>query len=345
MSRSEIVNAVIAKHDAPPAGAEPASDASSAPPAGVSGAGSAPADVEAPADGEAPASPGAPTTGIDHDALEKKLAHDRARRRAKLDRKRAREEAEKAAAEREAAEKERAKWQDLGKGKSWLEAVKEAGHDPRKAFEEMQAEARRAGTPEAQIEAASKAMEAKLAQWEAEKLQPLQKSLEEITKERDELKAQTAEQSFAGELQRGLALERFEPLLDEYEPAQLLGYAKMFRDDEEKFFATAKAYKVPLTSADGSFTMIDILNVLHAVQAAHVARVEQRRTKRAAPQPSQAGQQQPPEARPLPVNGTVERNAATTIGNNLAASTASEADKLKGMTRQQRVAYLAQKYG
>ena len=61
---------------------------------------------------------------------------------------------------------------------------------------------------------------------------------------------------------------------------------------------------------------------------------------------SQDGQQQPSQAKP-PVNGTVERKAEnTTIGNDLAASsTSTEADKLKGMTRQQRVAYLEKKYG
>ena len=348
MSRAEIVNAVVAKHEAP-AGAEPAPDAAVAPPGGASGAGSASADAAAPAaeqPGGAPASPEAPTTGIDHDVLRAKLAHDRAARRAKADRKRAREEADKATSEREAAEKERAKWQNIGKDKSWLEAVKEAGLDPRKAYEEMQAEARRAGTPEAQLEAMGKAWEAKLSQWESEKLQPLQKTLDEITKERDQLREQTVEQAFEGALQRGLAIEKYQPLLDEYDPPQLLHYAKMFRDDPKKFHLTARDYKVPLTGGDGQFTMIDILNVLHAVQAAHVTRVEQRRTQRAAPQTSQASPQQPPQAKPLPVNGTVERNAApTTIGNDLAASSATEADKLKGMSRQARVAYLAKKYG
>ena len=345
MSRTEIVNAVIAKHEAP-AGAEPAPDATVAPPGGASGVGSAPADVDASAPaqpaGDASASPGAPT--IDHEVLQAKLAHDRRLRQAKALKRKAREESEAAEKARKEAEEAQKKWTGIGKDKTWLEAVKEAGHDPRKAFAEMQAEARRAGTPEAQMEAMGKAWEAKLAQWETEKLQPLQKTLEEITAERDQLRKQTAEQGFESELQRGLSLERYQPLLEEYDPPQLLGYAKMFRDDEVKFFTTAKAHNVPLTSADGSFTMIDILNVLHAVQSAHQARVQQRRSQSAAPHTSQAGQPQPPQAKP-PVNGTVERNAGTTtIGNDLATSTATEADQLKGMTRQQRVAFLERKY-
>lgn len=345
MSRAEIVNAVVAKHEAP-AGAEPALDASTAPPGGASGAGSAPADEEAPSGAQPPggalASPGAP---IDHDILKAKLQADRHRRQAKALRKQHAQETEAAKKAREEAEAEAAKWRGIGKGKTWLESIKEAGHDPRKAFEEMQAEARRAGTPEAQLEAMGKAFEAKLAAALDEHVNPLKKTIEEITAERDALRKQTAEQGFVGELERGLALEHFRSLTDEYDTPVLLNYAKTFRDNEDRFWSAVKAYKVPLTRDDGSYTMVDILNVLKTVQTAHNHRMQQRRNQSAAPHTSQAGQQQPPQAKP-PVNGTVERNAdPSTIGNDLAASTATEADKLKGMTRQQRVAYLSRKYG
>lgn len=345
MSRTEIVNAVIAKHDAP-AGADSAPDATGAPPAGAPGAESAPADVDVadpaqPAAGE-PASPGAT---IDHDVLRAKLEIDRNRRRAKAVRKQQEAEAEAAKKAREEAEAEKTKWTGIGKNQTWLEAVKAAGHDPRKAFEEMQAEARRAGTPEAQLEAATKAFEAKLAQLEAEKIAPLQKQLEEERAEKEALRQQASEQRFVNDFQRGLGDDRFKDLLVEYDPPDLFRIATGLRDDPARLFQAAKSLGVRLTGDDGTFSMVDILSVMRATQVAHETR-KQRRIQSAAPQTSQAGQQQPPQAKP-PVNGTVERNAGspTTIGNDLAASTASEADKLKGMTRNQRVAYLERKYG
>jgi hypothetical protein len=342
MSRAEIVNAVIAKHDAP-SGAEPAPDAPVAPPGGTSGAGSAPADVETSAvqSGETPASPGAT---IDHAALQAKLQHDRKLRQAKALRRKSKEESEAAAASRKEADEAKAKWTGLGKDKSWLEAVREAGHDPRKVYEEMQAEARKAGTPEAQLEAMGKAFEAKLSAALDEHVSPLKKTIEEITAERDELKAKSEAQGFVGDFQRALSVGKFQPLLEEYEPEDLFRLATSLRKNPGRLIESAKSLKVPLTSDDGSFSMLDIFNVMHATQAAHREKL-QRRNQSAAPHTSQAGQQQPPQAKP-PVNGTVERKAeVTTIGNDLAASSATEADKLKTMSRSQRVAYLAKKYG
>jgi hypothetical protein len=342
MSRAEIVNAVIAKHEAP-AGVEPAPDTSGAPPAGASGAGSASADVEAPAGEQPSGSPASPEATIDHDVLQAKLTHDRNARRSKQERKRAREEREAAEAARKEAEAAKAKWSGVGKDKTWLETVKELGYDPRKAFEEMQAEARKAGTPEAQLEAMGKAFDAKLAAALEEHVNPLKKTIEQITKERDEANARADHQGFVNDFQRALGEERFKPLLDEYEPQTLFHLVHGLKNDPSRIFMAAKQHNVPLTSDDGSFTMLDIFNVMRATQAAHQQRM-QRRTQSAAPQVSEAGQQQPPQAK-APVNGTVERNAApTTIGNDLAAASASEREKLAGMTRQQRVAYLAKKY-
>ena len=346
MSRTEIVNSVIAKHDAP-AGAEPAPDPTVAPPGGESGAGSAPADVEAPL-GASPAEhpagqPASPGATIDHDVLRARLEADRNRRRVRMERKQAQQESAAAKKAREEAEAERAKWQGIGKNQSWLEAVKAAGHDPRKAFEEMQAEARRAGTPEAQLESMSKAFEAKIAQLEAEKIAPLQKQLEEERAEKEALRKQATEQRFVNDFQRGLGDDRFKSLLDEYDPPDLFRIANGLRNDPERLFNAARQLNVSLTGDDGTFSMVDILSVMRATQAAHQARM-QRRNQNAAPQTSQASQQQPPQAK-APVNGTVERNAApSTIGNDLASSSASEADVLRGMNKAQRVAYLEKKY-
>ncbi len=344
MSRAEIVNAVIAKHDAP-TGADSAPDAPGAPPAGAPGAESAPADAEAPygastpADGPggAPASPGAT---VDHDVLRARLEADRARRRAKAERKQAQADREAA----EAARKEAEKW----KGLPWKERAIADGKDPLEVFREMQEEARKAATPEAREAALTKAFEAKLAAFENEKLSPLQKTVEEITRERDELRKQNTEMSIAGDFRDAASQDVFAPLLEEYEPQQLYQIARGLYDNPERARQAATNLRVPLTSGDGAVTMLDVFHVMRATQAAHQARM-QRRNQSAAPHTSQAGQQQPPQAKP-PVNGTVERNAGTptTIGNDLAASSASDAqelERLKGMTRGQRVAYVAKKYG
>lgn len=348
MSRNAIVASVIAKHDAP-ADAEPVPDASSAPPAGVSETGSAAADVGASPEGSGPgegalASPAA-TNQLDHDVLRAKLEHDRQVQRAKKLRRQQAQETSAAEKARKEAEAEAAKWKNLGKDKSFLETIKEAGHDPREVFEAMRAEALKAGTPEAQIESLSKAFEAKLAAALEEHVNPLKKTIEEITADRDALRRQNEQQGFANSFQQQLAVEKYKPLLEEYEPAELFRLASGLAGNPSRLHDAAKALNVPLTSNDGYFNMVDIFNVMHATQAAHQAKIQQRRNQSAAPQTSQGDPKQPPQMKP-PVNGTVERsNAATTIGNDLAASRTSEADQLKGMTRQQRVAFLAKKYG
>src|SRR5688572_5138844 len=136
-------------------GAEPAhEDPSASPDVDTSGAGSAPAapSVEESAPsvsddaGDKPREASSP--GLDHKELAAKLEADRDRRRTKEERKRAkleREQAEKERqqleADRKEAAAEKAKWENLGKGKSWLETIKESGRNPLEVFEEMKAEA------------------------------------------------------------------------------------------------------------------------------------------------------------------------------------------------------------
>jgi hypothetical protein len=343
MSRNAHVASVAAKYDAP-ADAEPVPDAASAPPAGVSETGSASVDVDASPAVEVPAGTEAPNQTLDHDVLRAKLEHDRQVLRAKRERKAAKQESEAARKAREEAEALKSKWNSIGKDKPWLDAIKEAGHDPREAYEQMRAEALKSGTPEAREEAMTKAWDAKLASTLEEHVAPLKKTLEEITAERDQLRKQNAEQGFVGEFREQLAAEKFKPLLEEYEPEVLFRLAVGMRDDPARLRNAAKALNVPLTGGGEYFTMGDIFNVMHATQADHRARM-QRRNQTAAPQASQSDPKQSLQMKP-PVNGTVERpNAATTLGNDLAASRATEAEQLKGMSRQQRVAYLAKKYG
>jgi hypothetical protein len=102
-----------------------------------------------------------------------------------------------------------------------------------------------------------------------------------------------------------------------------------------------------LTDEEPTFTMLDILNVLKATQQRHFARLEeQRRKKTAAPQtgPGAPAKQAPVAIRPT-VNGTAERNAGTSLGNQLAATTAAEGASLKGMSREEKLKRLGEKYG
>jgi hypothetical protein len=91
--------------------------------------------------------------------------------------------------------------------------------------------------------------------------------------------------------------------------------------------------------------MIDILNVCAATQARHRTRQEQRRQKSAAPHASSVGETQPPAATKPTVNGTAARNAGNTIGNDLAATRATKAETLEGLTHEQRSRRLQQRYG
>lgn len=340
------VQALEAKLNAEPQPA-PENPAGAPPDGGSSGSGSAPADgtpAAAPAADAAKTSPGAP---IDHSALRQKLEEDRARRASKARRAQLEADAEAAKKAREEAEAEKAKWSNLGKGKSFLEAIKEAGHDPLKTFELMKDEALKAGTPEARLEAMSRA-------WEA-RHEALEKALEAEKSARAEerkaaeeaqkrTRAQAEHQAFVHEFDRTLRDPRYETLTDEYEPAQIFHVATTLSKNPDEFFRQALDLKVNLTSNDGTFTMKDILEVMKATQERHFARLEeQRRKKSAAPQTSPESPQQPPVAKTPTVNGTAERNAGTSLGNQLAAARASDPTRPR-RSRQEKLKELERKF-
>jgi hypothetical protein len=282
-----------------------------------------------------------------HAELEAKLQADRDRRALKRERQRAKEERERAAREREAAEAARKEgethrdtWAKAGKDRPILDILKEAGREPREVFEVMKAEALKAGTPEARIEALDKA-------WEA-KFNALEETLTSERTQREEREKQIAEQqaahAFASDFQRGMQDDKFAPLLEEYDAPILFQMARTLRDDPPRLFHWAKHLGVSLTHDDGGFTMTDILSVMTAQQAQHQTKREQRRNQQAAPQTPSPPGQQPASARTHTVNGTAARNAGTTIGNQLAAARAADATPPARETREQRLKRLSEKY-
>ncbi|HET9045097.1 MAG TPA: hypothetical protein VFN70_18205 [Burkholderiales bacterium] len=316
-------------------------------------AGSAPADVEVSAgNGETPASPGAPTSApaLNHDELRAKLARDKKVSEAKRIKREAREAAERtrkeAEADRAKAAEERAKWATLGKDETWIAKIKAAGQDPLKVYEEFRAEALKAGTPDAKIDALSqqlaeeKAAREKLEKELADKEAAAKEERERLAAEREQ---HEENQRFSSDIQRALKETTYAPLLEEYEPEQLENMAEGFRREPARLFKHAKALGVRLTSDDGQFTMLDIFNTMLAAQTAHRERM-QRRTQSAAPHTS-ATPEQGSSAKPT-VNGTAERKAGTptTLGNALASDRAAEKALLATMSKPERVKYLEKKY-
>jgi hypothetical protein len=343
------VQAVESKLVAEPAPA-PEKPAAAPPDGGASGSGSAPV---APGEGAAlsgPDDPGSPPreAPIDHARLRAKLEADRERRAHAARRKQAEEDAAAAKKAREEAEAEKAKWSNVGKGKSYLDTIKELGHDPAKTYEEMRTEALKAGTPEARMEAMERAFEAKIAAERTER-EALAKQLEDERKATAEAqkaeRARASSQAFASDFERGLRDPKFESLTEEYEPAQLFRIVHSLRANPAHLFERAEDLRVNLTHDDGSFTMSDILSVMKATQERHHARLEeQRRKKTAAAQPSPAGKQPPAATKPPTVNGTAERNAGASLGNQLAATRAADPSPRKE-SKEERLARLGAKYG
>jgi hypothetical protein len=334
-------------------GAEPASDPTTASPDGGSGAGPAPSDSASGGDGSTgPATEGAGTAAPDTATLQAKLQADRERREAKARRKKiaddeaaakkAREEAE---ADRKAAAEKAAK---LGKGTPWREHLEALGLKPTEVFREMQQEALKAGTPEAQIEAMGRAFQEQLQALE-EKLSASEKSREEERTQREEESKKAANERAAREFQsdfhQATQDERFAPLLDEYPAEKLFRIVDHLKENPAQLFQAADRLGVRLQDDGGSFTMFDIFNVCLAEQTAHRAHAEemQRRKQSAAPQTSQAGPKQPPSVKPT-VNGTAVKNAGA-LGNQIATDRASEAGAPPRESRADRVKRLGEKYG
>lgn len=332
--------------------AEPAPDRPAAPPpdGGSSGVDSAPADghtAESPplGSGGRETSPGAT---IDRNALREKLQRDREKRADRERKKKAEEDAAAAAKDREEAAAEKAKFANLGKGKPFLETIKELGLDPRQTWEAMRDEALKAGTPEARIEALDRAYAAKfeeIAKERAAEKAEREAEKKAIAEERRQAQEQAQHHAFVADFEHGLREPRFESLTEEYEPPQLFRIVNTLRQNPEQLFEQAADLGVGLTHDDGTFTMGDILSVLKATQDRHFARLEeQRRKKTAATQTSQAAPTQAPTSKPT-VNGTAERNAGQSLGNQLVATRAADPAPPPKESREERLRRLGSKYG
>jgi hypothetical protein len=343
------IQEVIARVEA--AGAEPSTEAAgeaSQTDGAASAEGSASADVSTPAAPDAapsePAvstSPEAPTTPTE-DELQAKLAKDRERRRVKELERQAKSESE-ARRRLEQQLKERDERDAARKTKPWLERIREDGEDPRKAFEEMKAEALKAGTPEAQIEAMTKAFDAKISTLEA----TLKAEREERQRERENIQKQQAAHAFRSDFDRALKIEHFQPLLDEYpDPEDMFPIVEHLKDNPAVLFGHAERLGVDLgldlTDPDVEFNMLHILQVMRAQQDAHNAKRAAAKQKAAPPQSQPA---QPAEAKKPTVNGAEVRKAGTTIGNDLAASSAGAPPDAVHEDHKQRLKRLIEKYG
>jgi hypothetical protein len=359
------IEAVAAKLE-PSEGAEPAPETAAAPPVGgPSGAGSAPAEST----NKGQADPSSSGATIDHAEIERKLQADRERREEKERRKQARadqeaakKEREEAAADRKAAAEERARLGKIGKGTPWKEALREMGRDPTEVFREMQTEALKEGTPEAQVaklqELFAAEMESVRAELKAEK-EAREADRKQREDEREQERKFASERAFAHDFERTASEPDYEDLLDEYPRERLFRIVQGQRDNPEAFMAHARSMGIllewerriangeDLTDDERGFTMVDILNVLKETQRRHFERLEeQRRKKTAAPQTATGAPatKAPVASRPT-VNGTAERKAAS-LGNQLAATTAAgTTNPLKGISREEKVKRLGEKYG
>ncbi len=316
---AKVSSLISAMPDDPVADSVPDKAATSPPSGTASGPESAAGALDA---ASSPASPGSPAAPTMSDLFQEKLDEIRERRKAKGLGKQAsvhvsraaRWEAE-AQADREAAAAEKARWEGLKSG-SFLETLKAAGKDPAVAFAEMQREAIEQGTPEAQMKRMREEMERQLATT----VEPLQKTIAQLTEERDQAKADAHERGFVSDFESTAKDAAYQELRIEYPDARLLRLAKSFRDEPKFFYEQARANQVRLTDPAHGFNMVDILNVLSAVQAKHREETESRRAALAAP--SNAAER--PASSPT-VNGTAARpNAGQNIGNDLATARAAD---------------------
>ncbi len=307
--------------------------------------------AESPGEPATPSSEGAePSAGVApaatmSDVFAEKLAKVREARKAstvlrdaKARASEAAREAAQAKADREAAATERQRWEGLKNG-SFLDGIKAMGKDPAVAFAEMQREAIEAGTPEAQMRRMREEFEKQL----GEQVAPLQKTIEELRKERDAERTHSNEAAFHSDFSRAVANKDYQELRIEYPDDRLFAYAKNFRDNPDFFYSVAEQHKVNLTSPERGFTMTDILNVLQSVQDAHRKGTESRRAA-IAPPPIVA--EESPAPRPT-VNGTAERRkAGQTIGNDMATARAADGKFVpQGSTAAQRVRERARRLG
>ena len=316
-------------------GAASAEGSASAADATLQGADGAPAEPP-------PDAPAEATNAPDESELQAKLERDRERREARSAIRRAKEEsAARAKLERELAD-ERAK-REAWQKKPWKERLLEDGADPRKVFEEMRDEALKAGTPEARMEAMEKAYQARAEAVEA-KLAEIEKARED---EQKTIATERAERAFERDFTEAIKIPGVAPLLEEYEPEDLLPIVRTLRDDPETLFAHAERLGVDLgfdlTDPDASYNIIHIFQVLRAQHDAHHAK-RQRLRQSAEPHTSQSGSQ-PTEAKKPTVNGTEARNAGTTVSNDLAASSGGAPPDHAGESHKDRIRRLTEMFG
>lgn len=235
---------------------------------------------------------------------------------------------------------EATKYEGLRNG-TFLETIKGLGKDPQEVFKEMVAEAKRQGTPEAQIAM----MRDQFSKQLNEAVEPLKQSLEEERKKRQELeddhkKRIEAQENevFAADFDVQVKAPDWVDLRVEYGDKRLLRLVSNLKSDPDAMRAHAKELGVKLTYPDRRFTMKDILSVLKAAHVAHETEKKQRRDQMQAPTSSQGAPQQAP-ANARTVNGTAEkRNAGTNpLGNDSAASKASAPGGRPRLSRQARI--------
>jgi hypothetical protein len=275
-----------------------------------------------------------------HELLQEKLAHVREQRQAQQIAKRAKAEADATKTDREAAKAERAKWEALKNG-TFLEGMKALGRDPREAFEQMKDEAINAGKPEYQIKQMQERFDAAL----KEAVEPLKKTIEELTAERAQAKqeqdAREHNARFSSDFATQIKSPDFLGLVIEYGEERLESMVRGFVTNPGTIEKYAKALGVDLTHADGRFSMREALTVLRRAQEQHEAQKQSRVQKNATP--SQAASA-PAEKKPT-VNGTTERSG-NPLGNQPASSRAStDAPKRPRTTRAERIEKLIKEDG
>jgi hypothetical protein len=320
---SDRADAIISRLE--PSGAEPSHDDQAASPRGAesSRAGSAPADADAGTGaGEGVASPGATNEPpeVVHAELEAKLANVRDKYKATRLAKQVRERERQVEAERKAVAEERA---TLTEGRKDFRKFFEAnGMNARQAYEEMTRQALEDGKPENLVARMQE-------QWKTE-IQSLAERLEASEKAREEEKAERErqeEERAAGSLEKQFAWDFRECAKDAKYDDLVVEYG------EERLFTITQNLRKAWTGEGKSFTMLQLLDELHSLQAKHREGADQRRAARTAAAPTQ----QAPSAAPARVNGTSERRNGTPLGNDLASARASGDAQKPRTTKAERV--------
>jgi hypothetical protein len=253
--------------------------------------------------------------------FEEKLKSQREKRQAMRLAEQAKADRRAAQAEREAAKAERAKYDGLKQG-SFKDTLAALGRDPREAWEEMNREAIEASTPEAQAKRDEAARQKAL----DDRLNPMQQELEQLRAERAYYAQQAHQTNLVSNYQRAAADPAFADLRIEYPDEALLEHAQHYDRHPDQLRAAADQYGVRLTAPEKGFTMHELLQVLAAAQAAHIAGVQARR---AAQSPAELKSTAQPT-----VNGTAPRRSAdTAIGNDLASQRASARPAVSGSVK------------